>query len=462
MNSVDAALLIGYKRVLAVEGFGDSLRGVLAVKRGKHQLIEHLDAEGIRSRLAADPVLPIIAALPASKVLSPWLVTPFESKTKSARVLPSVLDVMLPFPLESCQYIFSNPVVPEQLRGRVPVVGLEGANIALAAATRKRDLAETIEALKAQGVEPHAIDHEGWALWYGSLREHPAANEGVIRGVIYFGAEHITASLGCGEVFWGSQEFALGETQALERWLRLQIQTQCEGALEHASREWVLGGDVTLDAKAQLLARLPGSVRELPEGKWGLSCLLATRALHAGVMQRNLRFGEFCHAGQAGANEKELRIRSAILVGVATVLFVLNFAGWLFAGLVETRLARRLRDGASAVAGYRVAARGRNALLIAERSLAEREAIHEQWQNTADVRASWAKIVSDAHQAGVSLQHLELQVKGVMIEGRATERIQVQELERRLSGLDVAWSPVVYENTPDGFDFQMIGKWEGE
>ncbi|MCX6997673.1 MAG: hypothetical protein NTV49_11445 [Kiritimatiellaeota bacterium] len=99
-------------------------------------------------------------------------------------MLPSLLDVQLPFPLETCLYQF--PVVRADAAGRIR---------ALAVAARRTEIAAQLDRCRALDLDPVVLDHEGLALWTQSLVEIPLAPP-ALRVVAYLGAFRTALAVG--------------------------------------------------------------------------------------------------------------------------------------------------------------------------------------------------------------------------------------------------------------------------
>ena len=96
----------------------------------------------------------IASALPAQQHVLKMLEAPFANAAKASKVFASLLDLELPFPLESCRTAF---LVPRRTA--------EGRVATLAAAARNEDVAALLGALRDAGLAPATMDLEGLALW---------------------------------------------------------------------------------------------------------------------------------------------------------------------------------------------------------------------------------------------------------------------------------------------------------
>ncbi|MBI2437401.1 MAG: hypothetical protein HYV36_01105 [Lentisphaerae bacterium] len=149
-----------------------------------------------------------VGCLAVQDSLTLWLDSSLTSLTKARKVLPTLLDVQLPFPLEECIYQFV------EFR-RTP----EGTVSALVCAARREAIQACLARYQAQvyhalgvGLDPMLLDHEGLALWTQSLVEWPAvapstslramvggpAEPSQHRALICLESDHLTLVMGSG------------------------------------------------------------------------------------------------------------------------------------------------------------------------------------------------------------------------------------------------------------------------
>ena len=126
-------------------------------------------------------------ALPSTACLIRRLQSPFSSSSKTKRVLPSLLDVQMPFSLEDCFVSFTH-------LGR----GADGKIEAVAAAARKTSLNTCLEQARSRGIDPAFIDAEGIALWDGALAEKGFPESNTAMAVVRLDTDSSTLDLGTG------------------------------------------------------------------------------------------------------------------------------------------------------------------------------------------------------------------------------------------------------------------------
>ena len=271
---------------------------VIACKRSSGRLsyspatMDNLNQEGA-----------VIATCPtARESLTRWIHSPLKQHAKAIRVLPSLLDVQLPFPLEDCQFSFA------QLRSTP--TGIE----ALAVATRNSGIADHLAELP---VNPQVIDQEGLALWTQALHEATGPAIG-LRIIIHLSASHLTIVLGQDDDFLSAHTLSHDNPQRIERLIRPRLTTGTPVT-------WVWTGAGTADPqrvsslKQGLEEIAPGTSQAIDTPAEFLARALATRALIAGNLRTNLRGGPFIHPAMA-SNQTTSTAGAAILCLIAGLL----------------------------------------------------------------------------------------------------------------------------------------------
>lgn len=319
----------------------------------------------------ADPVfqreteagVPVIAALSARESFVRWLDTPFTSEAKARKVLPSVLDIQLPFALEDCVYAPLDVVRTESNTVRT-----------LALAARMEEIRGRLDALSAAGVDPAVLDHEGIAIWTQSLRESPREDEGaLVRLVVHAGETRGTLVIGKGGRFIAAHAIRPEDPQAVVRLLLAGVGER-PGAIA-----WFWAGSVAEDAsRVERLHQALGSqwsgtstVHDTP--RTFLARALVTRALIAGPLRCNIRMGPLAH----DAVRRRVRLqalRPALAVAAAGIVLMLAaVTTGAILKVREQRLDRRFTRLAEELAGYPLGgARGKDALRIAVEEAARR------------------------------------------------------------------------------------------
>jgi len=315
----------------------------------------------------------VVGAMPARECFSRWLDAPLASQVKARKVFPALLDIQLPFPVESCvcDFLQTHRTAERHVR-------------TLAVAARVADVQRRIERFQEQGWDPHGLDHEGLALWTQSLDEEsdPTARPGAERRVVvYLGRDRWTVALGRGRKFAGSHALRAGDRDHLRRVLKsawpAEARTE-EPATAAAPVRWAWAGPCAADPQtAPDLRRTvenewPGSSLLHAEPETFLARALAARALCGGPYRCNLRRGALTHAV---TRERERRRQA----GWAWFGLAAGAALLIGSGALQMRLSRleeestdRFAEMRDRIIGYPMNVFGDDALEQARKALAQR------------------------------------------------------------------------------------------
>ena len=147
---------------------------------------------------------PVAAALPAHSAFVRRLRAPFSSLAKAEKIWPSLLDIELPFPLDSAVYVFLNAARTA-----------DGQTETLAVAARREDVEAWLTRLEQAGVRPWYLDHEGLSLWSRSVAEQPLAKPGA-RMVCYVGHDRTALAWGRGAELHAASGLRLGMRELMD------------------------------------------------------------------------------------------------------------------------------------------------------------------------------------------------------------------------------------------------------
>jgi hypothetical protein len=263
--------------------------------------------------------------------------TPLNSAAKALSVLPSMLDVQLPFGIEECA---------------VRCVGLFRANgrglTALAAAARLSDIRNKLDHWRDAGREPHALDQEGLALWTQACEECPPDPPGGARAAVYLGEDRIVLAFGRGLELISTHGLRHFEPEQVRRLARLAF----EG--ETGPVAWLWTGPLAdrsgtlAELRREMGKTAPFKDHVLPDPRTFLARAYAARALTPGPLRCDFRNSELVHPAVARIR-KHGEIRAAAVCLAAGVIVLA--AGLCWKGL----LGRRQSEASRAVA---VEARG--------------------------------------------------------------------------------------------------------
>lgn len=278
----------------------------------------------------------IAGCIGINESLTIWLDTPFNSKNKAVKILPSMLDVQLPFPLEDCCYCFT------QFRQKKT-----NALSVLAVAARRSSVQQRIASYQAAGLDPLIIDHEGLAIWEQSLREKPSQAD-TPRVIFSLEPDHIAIVIGEGKIFLNSHslktssgltaEIKSGDILSrIQRILRAELQAK-------KSSEWVFCG--SLARQSENVNLLYNSCKNIWQGALTVHEapeLLLPRALSSRAITRsacNLRQNELIHPAMKEAQKRRSAHMLLISLLAGILLSAFNLA-WQVIGTVQFNKAKQ-------------------------------------------------------------------------------------------------------------------------
>lgn len=237
---------------------------------------------------------------------------PFGSLVRARAVLPSLLDVQLPFPLEQCACAFA---------------GLEKmsatASRAVALAMPKERLLALIADWRAAGVEPGWVEPETIALWRAHV---PVGAASAV--VLYLADDRTVAVAGRDGIpvasFNARASWSDGAEPAAREKLRARIQQFLAGAFQAgtgADPVFVISGrgSGTSEGLREALAVEPARWIVAPDAATGLARSLAASGLRPGTWSANLRTGDLASAG-ARRLEQRAWMRAALLTAASAIM----------------------------------------------------------------------------------------------------------------------------------------------
>ena len=378
------------------------------------------------------------AAMPSHISFARWLSSPLTSEAKARKVLPSLLDIQLPFPLERCVYDFI--VTRKDSAGGID---------ALAAAARTDDVEAYLREMQSRGVDPEILDHSGLALWEQSVREAPLERNAV-RVVCCLTDSFVTLVIGRGSAtqkpgdlaraFVSSHGIRLGvrnfnasdaeqaRKKAQQFVSRVQqiLRAEAPETGNGSPLQWFWTGN-----GAENSASTSGleTFLALPEARFMthrepgsfLARAVAVRALGTDF-PCNLRTGSLAHPLTA-ARRKQDRNAAANLCLVAGLALILLYGAWQGALAQERQaLGARLEAAASEITGMPKVPRGQEVLL-------SRRAMEEQNPGLAlflqsfepPVTATIGDLLATAKEHGILLESLTVRRDAVSLRGAAAD-----------------------------------------
>lgn len=379
----------------------------------------------------------LAVCVPAAQTVIRRLRAPFASVQKAGKVWASLLDVELPFPVESAICAYGEPRIEN------------GGTVAVAAAIRKSDLAAFDEACHEAGFDPTHCDAEALALWSQQVAEAPPVRGELPRAVVWLGADHVTMARGQGTEFMAAHVLrasplaeAPGDRQAFEAlWAARARQILGAHLAETGGTEmdlWWAGPGAENEAHvARLRQALPADLAVRHEihrqPATFLARALARRAAEGtGV---NFKTGDRMHPALLSLQEKNLKRAYQGVVAAAVLVLMLDGGEAFLRQHRAASLQRQLTASAQAIAGENVP-RGQEGLMV-ERAISRRDEETQPFRNAVDahgVEGSLAHALEEASALGVEISKLAMSPGAASIEGSATSIQSIEGLVERLRG----------------------------
>jgi len=376
-----------------------------------------------QARRDAESGLRAVACLPLRSSVVRRVPTPFAGRRKALRVLASIVDVQLPFPIEECRHVFLDlRTTPE-------------ANVdALAVIARDADVRRALDALAAAGFDPVTLDSQALCLWSQSLREARPQSRNEPRFVVALETEGFSLVFGIGRRLLGAHAVREHDPAVAGR---LAARYRKPGMAGDA--RWCFAGPAATDASARSFHEAaspawPGPMRVHEEPATLAARGAAVRELLGSEWPCNLRAGPLEHPAW------ERRLRRASLRAAAVVLV----CGLVLAGIAVHAIRRASASEATAradvarlvdrLAGYPVAARGDHAVTIARVAAEKRVAMLRPFaRQLADSPASLLPdIAAAAKTQGLQIESLSLGSGRLVLTGTGPTWRSCEDLAARL------------------------------
>lgn len=462
----------GFKTAYGLELSGDRLVLVRAVRRGMPQLVLSAAVDSDEARRVLQAVAgevekgaaALAVAAPAAQTVVRRLRAPFASVQKAAKVWPSLLDVELPFPVESAICIYGDPRVEN------------GGTLAVAAALRIHDLAACGDAGRAAGAEPTHCDAEALALWSQLATEAPPARGELPRAMVWLGAGHVSIVRGRGAEFMAAHVLraspASGDPAAFGAlWAARAAQIFGAHLAESGGSEmdvwWAGPGAEDEACVARLRQALPAEMalrhETCRQPASFLARALARRAVDGtGV---NFKSGEWMHPALRRAQEKSRKCACFGVVAASVVVLALNGGESVLRNRRSGQVQRQLVEAARAIAGEHVP-RGQERLIV-ERAISRRDEETQPFRNALDptgVEGGLARAMAEAKALGIEIAQLRLSAAAISIEGSAASIQDIEGLAERLRGQGWTVQSDSPGRTPEGrqqFILKGLARHEG-
>ncbi len=417
---------VRWKAVTGIDLSENSCLAVQAVlRRGQIHYNTVMEHEGAVSRAALQGLVEFItldtahhktvsaAFLEPAASFTQWLETPYTSVAKARGVMPSLLDIKLPFPVEDC--VCEYALYP----GKHAVNGF-------AAGTRKSAAQQALTRLRELGMDPAYLAHEGVVLWSQSLREEPPDKDDSYRVVAKLCENDCWICIGCGTLLHtcqrlgGWQRDADGMEHLAAGARRLLLSS---GVPDGAPVDWYWCGP-----RVQALSDELSIVREKLQSRGPVQwktheapAAFPARALAAAVLTDG--YGVHMRPHDQPHPSILYRIQSARmrLMGVGCLLSLLLIAGSLAATFFYSARYEALRDELKARAeDYTGGAVQKGMELVQVRqATARREALSKPFLTAFAVPASRTlkAILNQAQAANLVLETLTIREASFQLSG---------------------------------------------
>ena len=333
---------------IAVDRDGDRVRAIRATRLFQtitFTRIDWPDATPVNERTV------VVACLQQCESIVRWISTPLSSARKARAVLPSLLDIQLPFRLEECRFLL--PVFERQADGLVR---------GLAIVARDADIRQRLSELLSAAIDPHMLDQEGVALWtqsllelpsHGATDEHPEA----VRAVVYFGFNRVTLVIGQGQTIHSAHSLHSLKADHIGRLIRA-AQANI-GASGPATIQWFLCGPAAVDRQAietflhDVGSDLSGTMTIAKEPDLFLLRALAVRALACTVLPCNFRIGVYTSNAitRREIRESNLLAMASLAAGIFLIIVNILWRSALSASVDNVQF--RLQSAAQVLIGHK-------------------------------------------------------------------------------------------------------------
>lgn len=363
---------------------------------------------GVRFEAAAVPAGgPYVAGMPAHSAIARRMVVPLASPDKARRVLPSLLDVQLPFPIESCIHQFLE----------VGAVGHQTEALAIAA--RREDVRALLDRLRSSGVDPIALDHEALSLWDRFLAEMPPSGDD-IRAILYAGEDRHTVVVGRGARFISVHggRLVAPDAQRIHTFLRAHLNESADLPFD-----WAITGPRAADVSRADLKRPEGTrYLNVREPETFLARAYAARALRPGPLICNFRIGEFEHPAATAGRAAAERRSSAMVMAAAGVVLAMSLGWWGYLRHRDAALQSELTALAAELTGIPKPPRGQE-VMLAKRAAAEQSPRLGPFNRMLEPSLLHAvgNLLSVAGRSGVTLSEIRADRQAWEARGRSAD-----------------------------------------
>lgn len=369
-------------------------------------------------------------ALPSTMAIARWIQTPFQSPAKARRVLASLLDLQLPFPVEQCAAVF-----PEL--DTTPDEGTKG----LAIAVWGSELEEQLAGWGQLGFNPDLVFHEAVILWRFARAASPPGPS----AILHLHESHATLVFGSGARFESAHGLPMGMEELGHDQTRLRFVQRIRHIMQSRETKHTLPIHFTgPGAKdAQLVGQLQtelcveaGSSTIDGDPETALARALARAAWDATMHGGNLRIGEYENPANHQQRQRQAVGNYGTAIAAALVLILIN-AGWrwsldLRAGALQNQLIER----ASKLSGIPPdkVPKGQEVFAVKQALGSSMQRPHPFARIFMPSAAHTASLVTAAaYEKGVTISEIHVHAKGFRASGLANSPETAEQMRQHLS-----------------------------
>ena len=389
---------------------GDDAVVVLAEKRRGRVIWHPLAPDAMERAEWLAGAAAMSACLTARESLTRRLEAPFASLRKARRVLPTLLDIQVPFAVEDCHYAFLDPGRSES-----------GTLQTLAVAATREHLQRALARLGGHGIDPVYMDVEGLAAWSQALHEAPPAvgDDDRLRVVLILAGDRSSLTLGRGRRFVNSYGLRADDSARVARIVRAQQRDDGDRPAWIVAGADVAGAQVPASLRQQLAIPDTDDFNVVTEPNLFLARALAIRPLVDGPLRCNLRQGTDAHPQLVRQGLRHHVVSASICIAAGLVLCAANFAVQRLAAARRTAITATVRGRVDAIAGYPVAARGPDAMTIVDGVMQRRRETLEPFRRSFDpsLADTLVAIAQEAQRRDLHVETLELGVQKAALSG---------------------------------------------
>ena len=324
------------------------------------------DVESVKHEVQRGAALTAVA-FPASRSLIRVLKAPRLRTGRLQRLVPALLDVDIPFPVEESAFAVAS------MRRTT-----DAAEI-LVAVVRRKDLKDFLEQTRqATGLDPVIVDHEALAVWDECLLRQPPTDADC-RLIAFHSGGGLLLISGRGDMPRAAVSLDLASDLEIAS-IAADISRRLPGLLRQAAPsgcsrlEWIWCGEgIPVCGLDTLRASLNLDMEEihLPDADL-LAKAVARRALLPGSRSRfNLLNGDLEHPVLSSWENRRRMALYTYFLGVSVLIAGVDLAFLVYTHSLEKHLATELRRGASSISGITRVPAGQE-ILIARRACRQR------------------------------------------------------------------------------------------